>query len=114
MTTYDNLPVYKASYDLLVEVFLFTKDFSKEYKYTVGESIKKEILEMMTNVFRANSSVEKRKVCIQTARENCETIRLFLRLLKDLRQINIPKFVSLNEKIETVSKQLFAWKKSCV
>jgi len=113
MTTYNNLPVYKASYDLLVEIFRFTKDFSKEYKYTVGESIKKEILEMITNIYRANSNLEKRKDRIQTARENCETIRLFLRLLKDLHQINISKFVSLNEKIETVSKQLSAWKKSC-
>jgi len=113
MTTYNNLPVYKASYDLLVEIFRFTKNFSKEYKYTVGESIKKEILEMITNIYRANSTFEKRKIHIQKARENGEIIRLFLRLLKDLHQINIPKFVSLNEKIETVSKQLSAWKKSC-
>ncbi len=32
------LPVYKSSYDLLTEIFRFTKEFSKEYKYTVGES----------------------------------------------------------------------------
>jgi hypothetical protein len=38
MATYDELPVYKATYDLLLEMFHFTKDFSKEYKYTVGES----------------------------------------------------------------------------
>jgi len=41
-----------------------------------------------------------------------ETIRLFLRLLKDLRQVNLKKFVDLNEKIESVSKQLSAWQKN--
>ena len=41
MSTYDELPVYKATYDLLLEMFRFTKDFSREYKYTVGESLKK-------------------------------------------------------------------------
>lgn len=34
------LPVYKDSYDLLIEIFRFTKEFGKEFKYTVGEKIK--------------------------------------------------------------------------
>jgi hypothetical protein len=40
MGTYNELPVYKATYDLLLGMFQFTKDFSKGYKYTVGESLK--------------------------------------------------------------------------
>lgn len=111
MATYNFLPVYKVSYDLLVELFRFTKDFTREYKYTLGESIKKETIEMIRNIYRANSSYSK-KAIIQSARENVETIRLFLRLLKDLKQVNLEKFVQLNEKIESVSKQLGAWQKS--
>jgi hypothetical protein len=112
MATYDNLPVYKASYDLLVELFRFTKDFSREYKYTLGESIKKETVEMITHIYRANGTLDRRGERIRAARENVETIRLFLRLLKDLRQISLEKFVFLNVKIESVSKQLSAWQKS--
>ena len=44
MATYDELPVFKATYDLLLEMFRFTKDFSKKYNYTVGESLQKETL----------------------------------------------------------------------
>jgi len=62
MATYNHLPVYKASYDLLVELFRFTKDFSWEYKYTLGESIKKETVEMIINIYRANNSYSKEKV----------------------------------------------------
>jgi len=43
MALYSDLPVYKSTYDLLVAIFSFTKDFNKEYKYTVGESLKKEL-----------------------------------------------------------------------
>jgi len=111
MSTYDNLPVYKASYDLLLELFCFTKNFSREYKFTLGESIKNETINMITNIYRANSAQSSRKEIIQLARENVETIRLFLRLLKDLKQVNLEKFVQLNEKIESVSKQLTAWQK---
>ncbi len=111
MSTYDNLSVYRASYDLLVELFRFTKNFSREYKFTLGENIKKETVEMITNIYRANSSFLGRKEKIQSARENVETIRLFLRLLKDLRQVDLKKFVFLNEKIESVSRQLTGWEK---
>ena len=42
MGLHQELPVYKACYDLLLEIFLFTKDFTKEYKYTVGENLIRE------------------------------------------------------------------------
>ena len=70
MTTYDNLPVYKESYDLLLELFRYTKEFSRDYKYTLGENIKKEVVEMITHIYKANSSIEKRAERIQCAREN--------------------------------------------
>ena len=56
------MPVYKASYDLLLEIFQFTKEFSKEYKYTVGESLKNETIELLTLIFRANSRTDKLQV----------------------------------------------------
>ena len=110
MARYDELPVYKASYDLLVDIFQFTKNFNKEYKYTVGESLKKETLELITLIYRANSRKDKFQV-LQEARERIEVIRLFIRLLKDLKQINLKKFVLINKQVENVSKQLTGWQK---
>jgi len=37
MSLYDELLVFKASYDLLLNIFHFTANFKREYKYTVGE-----------------------------------------------------------------------------
>jgi hypothetical protein len=42
MGTYNELPVHKAAYDLLLEIFRVTKDYNKEYKYTVGENMKRD------------------------------------------------------------------------
>jgi hypothetical protein len=111
MGLHQELPVYKACYDLLLETFLITKDFSREYKYTVGESLKKETIELLTLIFRANSIKDKEAV-LQEARERIEVIRLFVRLMKDLRQINLKRFVQVNQKVEDVSKQLTGWQKS--
>ncbi len=111
MTIYLHLPVYKASYDLVLEMFRVIKDFNREYKYTLGESVKKEAMEMIINIYRANSSYSK-KPYIEKAREKIETIRIFLRLAKDLKQVSLKRFVNVSEKIEDVSKQLSAWQRS--
>ena len=55
MALHNELPVYKATYDLLLEIFKFTKEFGKEYKYTVGENLKKQTIDLLTLIYRANS-----------------------------------------------------------
>jgi hypothetical protein len=111
LALFSDLPVYKATYDLLLAIFQFTKDFSKDYKYTVGESIKKETLELLTLIYRANVKRDKNEVLVE-ARERIEVIRLFIRLMKDMQQISIKQFVQINESVENVSKQLSGWQKS--
>lgn len=111
MKLHSDLPVYKATYDLLLAIFQFTKDFSKEYKYTVGESLKKETTELLTLIFRANTRKDKHDI-LREARERIEVIRLFIRLMKDLRQISMKNFVTINQRVEDESKQLTGWQKS--
>ena len=113
MATYNNLPVYKASYDLLLELFQVCNNFSRDYRFTIGEQIKKEVIELILLIYRANKSFESRKSQIESAREKTETIRVLARILHDLKQINLKKFVSLNEKIGSISKQLVLWSGDC-
>jgi hypothetical protein len=92
-------------------MFRFTKDFIKEYKYSVGESLKKGIIELITLIYRANSHVDK-QATLQTARDHIEIIRLLIRLMNDMHQISLKRFVEVNTQIENVSKQLTGWQKS--
>jgi len=111
MALYDELPVFKASYDLLLEIFRFTANFTREYKFTIGEKLKNETLALIVLVYKANSSKTKTEI-IQEAREQIELIRLLIRLLKDLKQISLNSFVIINKQVENVSKQLTGWQKS--
>ena len=109
MATYDNLPVYKVSYDLLLELFQIVNDFSRDHRFTIGEEMKKEMFAMIMFIYRANKNSEGRKKQIGEARERVETIRIMLRISHDLKQIGLEKFVSLSEKLESISKQLSLW-----
>lgn len=112
MTTYDNLPLYKTSYDLLLQVFEIVKKFEKQYKYTLWDKIKNEIVDLITSIYRANSNFEERLKNIKKARQQVEVLRLYMRLSKDLKILPISKFADLSLSIESLSKQLFSWEKS--
>jgi four helix bundle protein len=112
MALFTELPVYKLGYDLLLQVYKFTGSFSKEFKYTVGERLKNESLEMLINIYKANKAkTETRMQYIESARKNMEVVRLLLRVVRDLNVIGIKSYVSLNIKVEELSKQLASWQK---
>ena len=110
MALYYNLPVYKASYKLVGMLFASSSSFSREYKYTVGQELKDEGLFLIKNIYRANKAIDK-TIHLGEARENLETIRLFVRLMQDFNQLSLKLFVEINQGVENVSKQLVAWEK---
>ena len=111
MAHYSELPVYKATYDLLLQVFGMVHNLGKEYKYSLGEKIKNEVTDMLSNIYRANRTREK-NVPLDKARENLELVRLYIRILKDTKQIGMNKYLFLNKNLESISKQLAGWHKS--
>ena len=54
MALYTELPVYRDSYTLILKVFEYTKEFDKEYKYTLGQDMKRDALRLIRNLYRAN------------------------------------------------------------
>ncbi|MDA3891464.1 MAG: four helix bundle protein [Salinivirgaceae bacterium] len=112
MALYFELPVYKLAYDLLIAIYERTKLFTREYKYTLGEKLKNETLELLINIYKANKSKQATRLqYIDTARQNIEVVRLLLRVSKDLKIIGIKGHVALNVQVEELSKQLSSWQK---
>lgn len=108
---YDNLPVYKATYDLLLMIFRLNRNFQRDYRYTLGENVKNELVALLVCIYQANSTFEKTAHLLK-AREHVVVVKLQIRLLMDLKQINLKQYASAAELIESISKQLAAWHKS--
>jgi len=113
MATYDNLPVFKAAYTLFLHLFNGSRHMQRDYRYTIGEAMKKELLDLVIHIYRANGRLDKKSL-LGKARENIEVVRLLLRLAHDLKQFPIKEFALASEKVESISKQLTAWEKSCI
>lgn len=68
MANYDLLPIYKITYDFLLEVFSFSKSFTREYKYTIWQELKNETIRLILAIYRANGSQAKRYELLDDAR----------------------------------------------
>ena len=58
MALYDQLPVYKSCYDLLLQLYQVTKNMERDYKFTLGENIKNESTALILLIYKVSEYVE--------------------------------------------------------
>ena len=108
MARYQHLPIFKTSYDLLIEVMQLTKDFPREFKFSLGEKIQKSIIELLLDIYRANNSKDKTKY-INSILEHLQCLDLLLRVSFDLKILSQPKYCAYIEKSSSIAKQSLGW-----
>lgn len=97
-----------------METYSLAKHFSKDAKYTLGTTLRESAFQIVRHIAQANAALEKsvRRSIIQGAINSLEDYRLAMRVGHDLQEISVKRFANIAEKIESTSKQLFAWHKS--
>ena len=50
----------KDVYKLVLKIFDYTKDFPREYKHTLGQDMKRDSIQLVRSIYRANKAKEKR------------------------------------------------------
>ena len=109
MALTEQLPVYRDVYKLILLVFQYTKEFPREYKYTLGQDMKRDSITLVRSIYRANRSTEK-KVWLEEFLDNYEILKLEIRLAVDLHLITIKHLAEMSELMESIGKQVTAWK----
>ena len=111
MAQYEHLPIYKQTYDILLRTLTATKDFPREYKYTLGQKIKDELIEIVVLIYRANSARNKEQH-IQEIMERVQAVQLLMRLSHDMKILPRRHYAALSEMTESLAKQAQGWLKS--
>ena len=96
MAFHHDLPVYRDTYQLVLKIFECTKHFSKEYKYTLGQDMKRDALELLRSIYRANKTKNKSEH-LETFLSDFELLKLQLRLCVDLKTMPIKRQASFSE-----------------
>ena len=109
MVLYNELPVYRDTYNLMVEVYQVTSRFSHEFKYSLGQDMKRDVLSLFRNLYRANRSSVKH-VYLEDFLSDFELLKVEMRLCVDLKLLPINKMAQLSKLTDAIGKQVTAWR----
>ena len=109
MALYYDLPVYRDTYRLILKIFECTKDFSKEYKYSLGQDVKRDALQLVRSIYRANKAAQK-KEHLEKFMDGFELLKLEIRLSTDMKVMPVKKQAELSLLMDGIGKQITGWR----
>lgn len=111
MAIYTQLPIYHAAYNLLLSVNRMLPDLPRICRYTIGQDVTHDLMEILTLIYRASRSPAK-SLMIGQMRDILQQVQVRFRLLSDMRSLSMNHYAVLIEQTESMSKQMAAWEKS--
>lgn len=103
------LPVYKDTYQLILKVLEYTREFTKEHKYTLGLDMKRDSLQLMRSIYRANKH-QNRKEHLEVFLDELELLKLDIRLCVDMKLLSMKKQASLSGLLDRIGRQITGWR----
>lgn len=111
MVLYSQLPIYRDSYQLLLEIYQATNKFPRDFKYTLGQDMKRDSLALFRDLYGANMSAENRRQHLDNFLTAFELLKVEIRLCVDLNVLSIKKLAQLSLIMDSIAKQAAAWRK---
>ena len=85
----------------------------RDYRYSLGEDVKRLLMAMILDVYKANYKKEDLRVdYVFDAKEKMVELQVILRLLNEVRQIPDRHYMMLTERTVSISKQLAGWERA--
>lgn len=113
MALSEDLPVFKACYDLLERVTAIGTDIPRHLRYVIGDKLIGIPLDMLGKIYEANMSVgdDRRRLAIIT-----ELVVLYrkeqmlLRLVYRQKAISTGRYADIIKVLDSIGRQLTGWK----
>ncbi len=109
LALYYDLPVFKDVYKMTLRIFELTSNFSREYKFTLGQDLKRDCILLVRSIYRANKCKDK-VLYLEQFLDSFEVVKLEIRLCKDLKLISVKQQAELALLTENIGKQITGWR----
>ena len=109
MALYYDLRVFQDVYKLILRIFEFTTDFPREYKYTLGQDMKRDSIVLVRNIYRANKAKDKTQY-LEGFLDEFEVLKLEVRLCVDLKILSFKKQSEISGLMDGIGKQIIGWR----
>jgi len=108
MSNTEGIAIFKKIYDLSLLVYQYVRLFPKSEKFILGERIEHASIDLLEGVIAANQQKEKQASLVE-ASVKLDVLRIFIRLSKDLRLLDLKKYETLSTHITEIGRMLGGW-----
>jgi len=108
-----DIPIFKKSYDLYKMLHEYRKLVPKHDRFTVFERCEQTMLNIIEGIMLASGQRGKDKLpALEGVNFKLNMLRVFIRLLKDIKAIDSKKYVTLESATDEIGRMLGGWIKS--
>lgn len=109
----EEIPILRKAYELYKAFYQYSINFPKKDKFGAAQKCENAILELIEKIIRASKSAKQNKVLIlYDASVKLDVLKIFVRLLKDLKILDLKKYTILQQQVHEIGKMLGGWIKS--
>ncbi len=109
-----DIPIFKKSYDLYLQMYEFRKNVPKQDRHALWARIEKANLDVIESILRANVLYKEEKIeVLRNTSTDLNMLRVYVRLAKDVKLIDLKKYSLLQQDIDEIGRMLGGWIKHC-
>ncbi|MCX6788138.1 MAG: diversity-generating retroelement protein Avd [Candidatus Kaiserbacteria bacterium] len=107
---FEQLPIFEKTYQIIRWLYPTINKFPKSQRFVLGQQIENTALLILTGIIAANG--ERDKVpALKRVSTLLDTLRILIRLSKDLGFISVKQYVFAAERVNEIGKMLGGWMK---
>lgn len=103
-------PIFKRTYDLYKLIYELRIKVSKQDRHTIWQRLENKLLEVLEYLLTASSMTKDQKLPkLLEASNSLNVTRIFVRLAKDTKIIDLKKYEIFQANIDEIGRMLGGW-----
>lgn len=108
-----DIPIFRKTYDLYKTFYGYRDGVPKQDRHTIFQRCENLILEILEGILAASQAYKSDKLTtLEKVSVKLNFLRVFLRLMKEVRAIDGKKYVILEGLVDEIGRMLGGWIKS--
>lgn len=113
VSQWEDVPILKKTIELYKIYYGYAQLFPKKDKYTLGATCERYIISIIELLLEASYlPKETKRNALMQANNKFETLKVLIRLLKDLNILDQKKYILLQSMIQEIGKMFGGWIKA--
>src|SRR4030042_2907930 len=104
-----DIPLFQKVYDFYKELYSAQINLPKVHKHTLGQRLDNTTLDLFELLILASRRQSERHILLDKANAKLNSLKLLLRLAKDVKCIDDNKYLQLESTLQEIGKILGGW-----